>query len=191
MREHLFRGFHPDENGKTEITLNGEKIKGEWVEGLPFERDAQTNEINSIRADIPGTYLVYFVLPETVSEYTGLTDRNDKKIFEGDILLINVESERLAKAKRKERHITQSVVVFEAGGFTLSGGELVLFTYYGLKCLHKPSSFKNYEVIGNIHENPELLDAQSCATCPENNNAEWNEQTCPLRKAGACKGGKE
>lgn len=31
MREHLFRGFHPDGNGTTEITLNGEKIKGDWL----------------------------------------------------------------------------------------------------------------------------------------------------------------
>ena len=38
MREILYRGFHPDKNGTTEITLNGGKIKGEWVEGLPFGR---------------------------------------------------------------------------------------------------------------------------------------------------------
>lgn len=36
MREILFRGFHPDENGTTTITLNGKKIKGEWVFGYPI-----------------------------------------------------------------------------------------------------------------------------------------------------------
>lgn len=30
-KRHLYRGFHPDENGETVITLNGEKIRGEWV----------------------------------------------------------------------------------------------------------------------------------------------------------------
>ena len=33
MREILFRGFHPDENGPQEITLDGIKIKGRWVQG--------------------------------------------------------------------------------------------------------------------------------------------------------------
>lgn len=31
MREHIFKGFHPCDNGTHTITLDGKKIKGEWV----------------------------------------------------------------------------------------------------------------------------------------------------------------
>lgn len=79
--------------------------------------------------------------PETIGQYTGLCDKNGVKIFEGDIVRYN-----------GEKHI----VVFETRGET---------GYFGIKidhietwgfCLSVPA--KLMEVIGNIHDNPELAE---------------------------------
>lgn len=82
----------------------------------------------------------FLVIPETVGQYAGLTDKNGKKIFEGDIVRYD-----------GEKHI----VVFETRGET---------GYFGIKidrletwnfCLSVPA--KSMEVIGNIYDNPELI----------------------------------
>lgn len=134
MREILYRG-------KGDTRFNS----GDWVYGVPikdFEGDWQLcTDCTKIT-----------VLPETIGEYTGLTDKNGKKIFEGDVLRV--------KHHNYDYHmdIDYTTAVF------LTYHELCICVQDNL-CDFMPIGFAyqilnkmryEIEVIGNIHDNPEL-----------------------------------
>lgn len=77
---------------------------------------------------------------DTVGQYTGLTDKNGKKIFEGDI----VTMPKYGGGRHK------SVIYFKNGKFAVDGSN------YNFKDICP----KNMEVIGNIYDNPELLEVK-------------------------------
>lgn len=92
-------------------------------------------QINSLIDN--GITTMFEVIPETVGEYTGLRDKNGKRIFEGDI----VTMPRYGSGKHK------SVVYFKNGKFAVNGSN------YNFKDICP----RNMEVIGNIYDNSELL----------------------------------
>lgn len=110
MREILFRGKL--------------KCNGDWSYGNLI---VKPNVISLITPDDTPLGRYGEIDPETVGQYTGLTDRNGKKIFEGDII----------KTKRHE-NITEHT--YNDRSFSLTC-ELCL----------------ELEVIGNIYDNPELI----------------------------------
>ena len=93
MRELLFSGFHPCDGPDT-IVVDGEKVKGKWVEGyivkhpsaIQIGNDYSPWYIHVPPVDPDDNGGVFNVLPSTVGQYTGLTDQNGKRIFEGDII---------------------------------------------------------------------------------------------------------
>lgn len=86
----------------------------------------------------------YGVIPETVGQYTGLMDKSGKKIFEGDI----VAGALTWMGKKKN-----GLVAFKDGSFGLIWyrGSIEQFNVFTSMCNIE------YEIIGNIYDDPELL----------------------------------
>lgn len=120
-----------------EIKFRGEKLDGTWIYGayLPALDDDNCDSI--INADNPNGRIVK---TDTVGQYTGLKDKNGKEIYEGDIIVQQGYS-----GKRK------MLIRFEHGAFIT--GE-----HSGSSTATRPMLIqKRCVVIGNIHDNPELL----------------------------------
>ena len=134
MREIIFRGKRKD--------------NGEWVEGYYGEYYNGKKNISCIsipsKEAVSGS-LCYDIIPETVGQYTGLTDKNGTKIFEGDIL-----SGHLDELFPEDE--SRYPVVWHDYGWHIKCGNKSLDT------LEQWWVAKFLEVIGNIHDNPELLE---------------------------------
>lgn len=149
MREILFRGKR---KGK----------KGNWVEGYyVLDESGQIKEkpitfIYHLNTHPCGFDVVPCeVIPETIGQYTGLCDKNGKKIFEGDIIHSFYANCKINEYVEK--------VVFRDGSFkaeNVEGGFFAKIAGQGSP-KHLPNDTSVYmiecEVIGNIHDNPELL----------------------------------
>lgn len=123
-REILFRAKRID---------NGEYVYGYYCEAEMFDHTG--TEYFIIEYSCDGTQ--YHVASATVGRYTGLTDKNGKKIFEGDII-----------------HV---VTPTTTGNYQVKFGYGMF--YIGI---NMPLAYVRHscEIIGNIHDNPELLEVQ-------------------------------
>lgn len=141
MREILFRGKRTDCDA--------------WVEGDLIQA-FRGNQLSScsIMPNTPTAYC-WKVDPKTVGQYTGLTDKNGRKIFEGDIVKTHY-----ANAQKSE-YIEQ--VVFHNGKFCAYFSNQLCKQWANLYdgTEHLPQDKSVYmdsvEVIGNIYDNPELI----------------------------------
>lgn len=107
---------------------------GEWIEGGYAPIGGQYHYIFTGKLDITGLYPTFDrreVDPSTVGQYTGLTDKNGMKIFEGDIVDV-------ARGKKEIWRLRIDDIRFIPE--TMRG-----------------SSVEYIEIIGNIHDNPNLM----------------------------------
>ena len=152
MREIFFRGKCVD-NGewvcsRTLLTVFQDNNYLCFIpkQGEDFKADPDKRN-GRILVSTKGNY--YQVDNETIGQYTGLTDKNGKKIFEGDIVKYPIE-----QGKYSETNIHE--VVYETrGGSGYFGIKMSDIETWGF-CLEVPS--KLMTVVGNIHDNPELLE---------------------------------
>ncbi len=133
MREYLFHGKRKNIN--------------KWVEGTGIFFDGINTWLFSHDSTRPVEYDMekFIVEPESVGQYTGMADKNGKKIFEGDIL---DTPDRLIK------------VVWLKGNaqfdleFVRYAHDKIITNFSGIEM----RDLKEYEVVGNVFENKDLLE---------------------------------
>lgn len=129
-----------------EIIFRGKDfLKEEWVYGDLVK----TKNFVAIKKTNGDYFHPTQVLPNTVGQYTGLKDCNDKEIYEGDIL------QYIGKRKDNMNKVYRRKVVFHEGMFALLSKELPAYSALNYHCMEDGRSA--WSVIGNIHDNPELM----------------------------------
>lgn len=129
MREIIFRGKDPE--------------SGEWYYGYYVKRNDGDRGYLILEDYYLESYEI--VKPETICQYTGLTDKNGKKIFEGDILEGDLDDNLDPGAKWR------STVVWGAFGWMCKARQT---------CPMDEFDIREGEVIGNIYDNPELVEVE-------------------------------
>lgn len=145
MREILFRGKRKD--------------NGEWIEGFLTICDdrcfiIENGKVGCLCFDtLPkGNYVFMAYIevdPDTIGQFTGLTDKNGKRIFEGDICRVCLDPEIcIAHIQYDER----------TASFNMRYDDYLCNTFLDMRLAENRVGDRVWiEVIGNIHDNPELL----------------------------------
>lgn len=130
MREILFRGKRKD--------------NGEWVFGMPwiFKDHACVCPWHEGMCKYDTGFYPVHVDPETVGQFTGLSDKNGKKIFEGDIVTF-----RTSTSTFKPLYVRWH---YETARFLVTTADCIRS--------YPMDEVWQYEIIGNIHDHPELLE---------------------------------
>lgn len=165
MREILFRGKRTD--------------NGEWVDGfiVASRENTYPNGFEMITVDginydeldsyIPD-FISYAVDPSTIGQYTGLKDKNDKMIWEGDIVRYTFDSPDDPTATKNGLKVRTGRIFWSdwRASFAVTAGRNgsaslnndVACYVRGRQVYEYVRGANTVEVIGNVHDNPELLE---------------------------------
>lgn len=159
MREILFRGKSLSNNN--------------WVYGVPVPIEincAKTGRIEMVKCHSYDELDYYPLLsedeevdPSTISQSTGFKDSNGKKIFEGDIVEFKgAYTDRYLIWWIGEMNMMDAIPLdgIEFNGYDYWNGKYPRFTYsdFCLMMQDPLGDFKEIKVIGNIYDNPKLLE---------------------------------
>ena len=132
-----------------EILFKAKRIdNGEWVEGLIWKKKPNANKIFiSCFPDMDDNEEVYVVDPNTICQYTGLTDKNGNKIWENDII----------EVKNNKRHFISQIEWDDyAKGFSFQDSKS---TWCGLDAFASGGCYRfGCKVIGNVFDNADLVE---------------------------------
>jgi uncharacterized phage protein (TIGR01671 family) len=136
-----------------QIKFRGKSLRdGEWFYGNLFDHDTKGNtHITTLERGC------LVIDPETVGQFTGLTDEFNREVYEGDIIMLDGSPEMGVR-----------VVVFYEESFNIAtrkeydylqqGAHPYLNDYAHMDCLNTWSNSGLVRVVGNIYDNPELLE---------------------------------
>jgi uncharacterized phage protein (TIGR01671 family) len=148
-----------------EILFRGKRIgNGEWVEGFLLKEcnyaTCSWNLAIEHKTDRFGkfSYDVAEVVAETIGQFTGLTDKNGKKIFDGDIVQYSDPDEDIIHGT--VAYGNHSCCGTHEVGFFVEWQKPELAMYLR-EDIGFWTNFREIEVIGNIHDNPELLGGEN------------------------------
>lgn len=138
------------------VKFRGKRIvNGDWIYGDLFreialtptgrKRKSEYNGFLAIQTETPDGIKSYSVDQETIGQFTGLFDKHNTEIYEGDILK-GIVTENTADGDRSRTIIGK--VEFGDGSYIVEIWNLGWFVF----------AAEDVEVIGNIHDNPELLE---------------------------------
>lgn len=136
MREILFRG-QTRKNGE-KVNMRDDKLPGKWVYGGVLQGQGDYSIIYGSDNPDNSDVTKHTVYTDTLGQYTGLTDKTGKRIFEGDVLAVDAG----------DGIIQMYTIRLQSGIWMVADGDdwdFLCTNRYGL-------------VIGNIHDNPELLE---------------------------------
>lgn len=129
-----------------DIKFRGKNLLGRFVCGIPllFDTNKNREEVTLvsryIAEDGAEHQEEWVVQKKTIGQYTGLKDKKGNEIYEGDIV-----------KHRGYSGMQASVVAFEAGAF-------IVGYHDGSSTKRRPMLLNDrVEVVGNIHDNPELM----------------------------------
>ena len=130
MREILFRGRRLD---------GGEWVVGHYsfdeIDHYIIRYQLEADDFGDVYS-VPSCYLVD---PDSVGQFTGLTDKDGKRIFEGDII---------------QKNVNRFCIEYGDGVAHFIAASKTPRTW--APCLNR-GTMEIYEVVGNIHDNPELI----------------------------------
>lgn len=126
-----------------EILFKAKTISGNWVNGLLANKDDKWYISN--KADSP---FAYEVRPETLCQFTGLCDKNGKRIWENDILMAHLDDSYPEDA-------TYKTVEWGVAGWVTCEANSIDRQYLD------EFDLEHFEVVGNIFDNKELLQEES------------------------------
>lgn len=160
MREILFRGKRTD---------NDEWVSGYYVcKKRPYFKDKGVNlehlicrnleiENGDCKQFVDTIMTAHLVDPETIGQYTGLTDKNGKKIFEGDIINVTPDvTNRLMDVRWNDETLSWELTDVGTPAFginhifnTIDLAELEVESCYGERIPF---------IVGNVYDNPEMME---------------------------------
>lgn len=147
-----------------EILFRGKSVEtNEWVYGsYILEKYENISYICYFEYGVSISIKQVEVIPETVGEFTGMTDKNGTKIFEGDIVRTQPFYTRPYSAKRKEKQFL-GIVEYRIISRDLAGQKFDAF--WQVNIVEDTGNYGHYswtlfwdcEVVGNKFDDPELL----------------------------------